>query len=409
METRCLIALGLFVMSSVTVAAAQEEPVDMAVTADEQVEVIGTDSVKSKFYQKGVIGKVYNYFANANKQKPLDEFDFSVIGGPFCNNTAGVGVGICGSGMYHMQPSNPSLPQSNISITGQATHKGMFSLEVTGLNYFPEDRCRSEYSLKMETFKNEFWGLGYLNADNDDNHCYFRRNRAMFDGNFTFRLAENTYFGPSLYYSYYAAAKRDEMVNQLLVDPETGKSMDKHTSTQALGLMIKYDSRDFALCASRGVYFSLNQRVAPTFFGNKHSFTTTEFNLRGYAPAWKGCVLAGEVHGVINVGHNMPWTEMPLVGSSTRMRGYYEGRYRDRNLIEGQVEVRQRIWRRIGMVAWAGCANVFRDEDDCYLYRTLPNYGLGARWEFKKGVNIRLDYGFTRNGTGFVFQINEAF
>ena len=41
---------------------------------------------------------------------------------------------------------------------------------------------------------------------------------------------------------------------------------------------------------------------------------------------------------------------------------------------------------------------------------TLPNYGLGYRWEFKKRVNVRLDYGFGRKGqSGFMFSINEAF
>lgn len=400
METRCLVALGLLALGSVSINAQDSAPVEPKV----DVEV-----AKTKFYQRGVVGKVYRYFANANKEKPLDKFDFSIIGGPFYNNTAGVGIGLCGSGLYHLQPSNPSLPKSSISLTGQATHKGMFSLELNGLNYLPDDRYRAEYRLLLETFKNEFWGLGYENGDNNHNHSYYHRNRVLFNGNFTFRLAKNTYFGPVLYYSYYSADKCDAKANALLVDGRTGKKLDRHTSTQAVGLTFNYDSRDFALGATKGFYFFLQQRVAPSFFGNKSTFTTTELNLRAYTPIWKGGVLAGEVHGVVNCGHDIPWTEMPLVGSSTRMRGYYEGRYRDRNLLEAQVELRQKVWKRIGIAAWLGCANAFRDKSDLYLSHTLPNYGIGARWEFKQGVNIRLDYGMTRNGSGFVFQINEAF
>lgn len=406
MGTRCLVAFGMFALV-VNNINAQDSSVESEHKTQEIT--ISVEPAKKKIYQKGVIGKVYNYFANANKEKPLDKFDFSIIGGPFYNNTAGVGIGLCGSGLYHLQPSNPSLPKSSISLTGQATHKGMFSLELNGLNYLPNDRYRAEYKLLLETFKNEFWGLGYLHADNKESHSFYRRNRAQFNGSFTFRLAKNTYLGPSLYYSYYAAENCDAKAKEHLVNDKTGEALDKHTSTQAVGLTFSYDSRDFALGAKKGFYFLLQQRVAPTFFGNKSNFSTTEVNFRAYTPLWKGGVLAGEVHGIINCGHNMPWTEMPLVGSSTRMRGYYEGRYRDRNLIEGQVELRQNVWKRIGVVAWAGCANVFRDKDDMYLSRTLPNYGVGARWEFKQGVNIRLDYGMTRNGSGFVFQINEAF
>ena len=39
----------------------------------------------------------------------------------------------------------------------------------------------------------------------------------------------------------------------------------------------------------------------------------------------------------------------------------------------------------------------------------LPNYGVGYRWEFKERVNIRLDFGFTRDNPNFTFNINEAF
>ena len=97
------------------------------------------------------------------------------------------------------------------------------------------------------------------------------------------------------------------------------------------------------------------------------------------------------------------------VGSINRMRGYYEGRYRDKNLMEAQIELRQHVWKRNGIVLWAGLAEVYPDFGELRWNRILPNAGIGYRWEFKKRVNVRLDYGFTRNGGGFLFNINEAF
>ena len=50
---------------------------------------------------------------------------------------------------------------------------------------------------------------------------------------------------------------------------------------------------------------------------------------------------------------------------------------------------------------------------DCFpkvfVKHILPNYGFGYRWEFKKRVNVRLDLGFGKHQTGFIFNINEAF
>lgn len=37
---------------------------------------------------------------------------------------------------------------------------------------------------------------------------------------------------------------------------------------------------------------------------------------------------------------------MPLLGSDERMRGYYRGRYRDKNVVSGQLEYRRQLtWR----------------------------------------------------------------
>ncbi len=107
---------------------------------------------------------------------------------------------------------------------------------------------------------------------------------------------------------------------------------------------------------------------------------------------------------------NPSWGMLAQLGGSSAMRGYYEGRYRDKHKIETQVELRQHVWRRNGIVVWAGAGTVFDKPGSIKLRHVLPNYGVGYRWEFKKNVNVRLDYGFGKKGqSGFTFNINEAF
>ena len=96
------------------------------------------------------------------------------------------------------------------------------------------------------------------------------------------------------------------------------------------------------------------------------------------------------------------------------MRGYYEGRFTDLNVVMAQVEIRQRIWRRIGMTVWGGAGNVFPSFESFDWGQTMPNYGLGFRWEFKNRVNVRFDFGMGRKVqgkmiNGFLMSINEAF
>jgi hypothetical protein len=97
------------------------------------------------------------------------------------------------------------------------------------------------------------------------------------------------------------------------------------------------------------------------------------------------------------------------------MRGYYAGRFNDLCAISLQAELRQQIFKRFGAVAWGGAGNVFHNFRTFAWSETLPTYGVGLRFELKKGVNLRLDYGFGSRDQrgklihGAVFAINEEF
>jgi hypothetical protein len=117
--------------------------------------------------------------------------------------------------------------------------------------------------------------------------------------------------------------------------------------------------------------------------------------------------LATLVHGRFTYG-NTPWGLMSYLGGDN-MRGYYEGRYRDKSEFDVCVELRQHIWHRNSAVVWGGFGSIFDKFSNITLSHLLPNYGIGYRWEFKHRVNVRLDLGFGRHQTGFIFNINEAF
>ena len=170
-----------------------------------------------------------------------------------------------------------------------------------------------------------------------------------------------------------------------------------------------YDTRDVLTNPHRGMYAELSQTFRPKFLGNDYAFSTTEMRVSGYGKVWEGGILAGDFRSTLNFG-NPSWAMMAQLGGSMSMRGYYEGRYRDNHKIETQVELRQHVWKRNGITVWAGAGTVFDKFSSLSFRRVLPNFGIGYRWEFKKDVNVRLDYGFGSNGQqGFLFNINEAF
>ncbi len=360
------------------------------------------DSVPAKAHN-GIFKKIVNYFRDSNKQKPNKKIDFGFIPGPNYSATTGLGLGLLGTATYSADHTDPTLPRSNASVYSNMTTAGFFMVGLRGNHIFPHESFQLDYKVNLSTFSTSYWGMGYANADNDDNETDYRRNRINAMARFMVKLAPNTYIGPFVNYRVTQASDVNEDFSYLW------QGQDKTIHTYTAGLSFTYDSRDFMLNASKGVFVQIDQTFTPRCFGNgKYNFSTTEATFATYGKLWKGAILAGELHGQFNYGH-IPWSQLATVGSNDRMRGYYEGRYNDKNVIEGQVELRQHIKGRNGVVAWVALANAFPNFKNIAWRYTLPNAGVGYRWEFKKRINIRVDYGFTRNGGGFIFNINEAF
>lgn len=339
------------------------------------------------------------YLRNTNK--PNDRpFDFSMLVGPSYSAATSAGLGATASGLYSWDRSDPLLPKSNVSVYANASLSGMLAVGLRGNNFLPRQKYRLDYQLSFYTFPGEFWGIGFKNGADDANESDYHRIKLQFKPSFLFRLNEAVYLGPVVDVEWVNSFSFE---NVALLDGQ-----DRSVVNYGVGLNFTYDTRDFVLNAWRGNYFRWEQMFYPSGLGNSYAFSYTDLTYSAYRQMWKGGVLAMELHTLFNYG-DVPWTMMAQVGVLGRMRGYYEGRYRDRNIMEGQVELRQHIRGRNGIALWVGLANVFPDFGHIYYDEILPNYGVGYRWEFKKRVNVRLDFGFTRDNPNFTFNINEAF
>ena len=96
------------------------------------------------------------------------------------------------------------------------------------------------------------------------------------------------------------------------------------------------------------------------------------------------------------------------------MRGYYLGRFRDRNLLAGQIEYRMLPFsfaKRWGATVFAGTGLVYNSLPTSRGDHLLLAGGAGLRFLLfrKKDVWIRLDLAFTKEGQGVYIYIGEAF
>lgn len=327
-------------------------------------------------------------------------FDYTLVAGPFYNATTSFCIAAGVTGQYHWERADTLTQKSSVSAVAQVSIKGMVSAEITGANYMKHDRVRWNYRLRWQRQPMDFWGIGYESGRHNQ-PIELNRNRVYFRPEALVRVAPNFFVGASVNVNYTNA---DNLADRNLI----GNQNTQIFST-GIGPLIQFDSRDFAANAYRGIFFRAEQLFYPAKL-NKMPFYSTDITFSAYQQLWKGAVGCFEAHGWFNYGDEVPWTMLAQVAdNSCRMRGYYEGRYRDRNIMEAQVELRQKIWGPVGMTVFAGAANVFDHFDNIHWKQTLPNYGAGLRFEFKKRTTLRLDLGFTKNKPGVVFNINEAF
>lgn len=363
-------------------------------TVDSAASVCDTVPVKKSF-----IHRIISYFDDTNKPHPDKPFDISFIGGPYYSSDTKFGIGLVAAGQYRCQGVDSLLPKSNTSLYLKATTSMFFQLGVDGTNIFRHDR-RLHYDVNFSSVKSKFWGIGYdLNID-DANESNYKYLASSATADFTWRLAPGLYLGPRIDFEYVNGRK---FARPWLWDGE-----DHRTFNLGVGLTLLYDTRDDLNSAYRGVYLCFNQQFNPRFLLNRNAFSMTELTFSAYKQVWKGAVLAGDLHTRFTYG-NTPWGLLSTFGGSDDMRGYYEGRYRDKCSITVCAELRQHIWKRHGVVLWAGAGTIFDRFSSLRWHKVLPNGGIGYRWEFKQRVNVRLDWGFGRHCNGFIFSINEAF
>lgn len=351
--------------------------------------------------KKSLLTRFLDYFNDANKNKEHKKFDFSIIGGPHYSTDTKLGIGLVAAGLYRANANDTLLPPSNVSLFGDVSTVGFYMLGIRGTHIFPQDKYRADYTIYFYSFPCKFWGMGYDMGDDDSNKSDMKRWQARFKASFLFHLGDNLYLGPMVSYDY--------VIGRRIERPELLNGMDQHTWNIGAGFSAVYDTRDVLTYPHRGFYINLSQCFRPRFMGNDYAFSTTELQVDAYQRVWKGAILAEDFRTMLNFG-NPSWGMMALLGNSNSMRGYYEGRYRDKHKMEAQVELRQHIWKRNSLTTWVGAGTVFHKFSEMRSRHILPNFGIGYRWEFKKNVNVRLDYGFGKAGqTGFLFSINEAF
>lgn len=177
------------------------------------------------------------------------------------------------------------------------------------------------------------------------------------------------------------------------------------------GPLALLDQRNNVFYPTEGQYLEWSVLYSGGILGSTFDFTKFTVDARRYWSAKESeAVFALNAYLEFNTGQP-PFTHLSMVGGTRLMRGYYQGRYRDRQMGILQAEYRFPIlWRFKGAV-FGALGNVADQVDAFQLGNTRYALGLGLRFLLleEEKAHVRLDYGFGGGSSGFYLTVGEAF
>lgn len=258
--------------------------------------------------------------------------------------------------------------------------------------------------LRFRNFPDRFYGIGNNTPDgNMERYAYDLLS-------FKFLMLRN--LGRKWFAGFDVHAENEYNFSRLpngLLDAGSIYGFDGGVSV-AFGGVAVHDSRDNVVNAYKGQFFELSAYFYQPAFGSDFTYTTVNAAYHTYKQVGKKQVLAWQLVGRFNNGQ-VPFLNMSTAGGISILRGYAANRFRDKNLIAGQMEYRFGIWKRFGGVAFAGVGDVFNNPNEMRLDLLKYSVGGGLRFAMNPSerLNIRLDYGIGRGEQAFYLIITEAF
>lgn len=293
------------------------------------------------------------------------------------------------------------IPYSYFSVMAGISTNLSISAGADGIWYSPYvdtsvEGFQIRYECDFHYTPRRFYGIGY-EAGTAGLYGQFRETSFRLRADPLFRIARNLYLGPTAGFEFIK-------LNEFRIY-RTEDYVERYSSF-SFGAHLEFDSRDSRLHTHKGLLLKLEQTVSPAF--NYDTGLKTIVTADIFHPLWKGAVLAFDIYGHLN-NQSSYWMTWEQVGDETRMRGYYTGRYRDRNFLSIQAELRQNFTDVHGAVIWAGGGNIFPGFSEFDISKTLPTLGAGYRLSLS-GMILRFDFGFGLAGQwGITAGVGHAF
>lgn len=340
------------------------------------------------------------------KQDTSKRYQYLIIPVLFKTPETGLAYGISGSISFKTSHKHDALTRTSVIQTiGFFTTRKQNLQAIDAAIYFPKEKYILLFQISHSYFPDKFWGIG-PNTPNLTGERYVYEQEYVYH-HIKRKISKHIFAG---------AQYEFQNVNHIAYTEggrfDTAAFFGKQPyKVSGLGLSLSYDTRNLSFWPDKGVYLQ-------TLFTNFRKELLSDYNilkwitdLRLFKKIYKSQILAMQFYNYSTYGQT-PLRELAAFGGSNNMRGFYQGRYRDNNMISFITEYRLHIKGRFSACAFGGIGNVYNTYKDLIQSKTKYSYGAGIRLALlqKEKLNIRLDYGYSnRYNRGLYVTVGECF
>ncbi len=341
---------------------------------------------------------------NADTTKFLTDTKFIVLPVAFRLPETGWGGGVVGTTTFSFARDSIRTKPSQISFGATYTQKKQVLFFVPFNIFYDNNRYYFNGDNGWFKYNFNYYGIGEDRVPEEIFDVTFPRIRILASK----LIAPKTYLGLRYQYESYNVTGTVED-GELATGRIAGSDFSR---TSSLGPSILRDSRDQVFYPRQGMFGELYVLPTSKIFGADRGFTRIYLDVANYFSLHDRVVLATNYTASAIFGDRVPFSQLSFLGGPKKMRGIYEGFFRDKNALLGQAELRWEIWKFIGATAF-GSMGFLGDEDDGIRFNK-PKYtyggGLRITAQKKNHLNIRVDYGFSPYDKGNLYlTIGEAF
>jgi hypothetical protein len=315
-----------------------------------------------------------------------------------------LGLGAFATHFFRFGNEPVATRPSSVSLVGLYTLKEQLITELIPEVYWDEETWHIWTRIDYRRYPNKLWAQG--NRAGLSTEERYSEDRVRWQA-----LVDRTLFGAlrvegkleAIYMRLSDIRPNGLLDRDVLPGAEGGRSI-------GLGGGVLWDSRDHMLTPHDGDLHELALMSHGDLIGSEYGFSSVLLDLRRYIPITATHTLALEFLSELQSGR-VPFFKLATLGGEDRLRGLYEGRFRDKAMWCAQAEYRLPIIWRLSGILHAGLGQVARSAAEFGF--TPPEWSVGAGGRLMlntdERLNLRADFGIGHESYGIYVGISEAY